>query len=289
MNIKNIATKSVNKIKKYSPQILMGLGITTGAAGVFFACKNTLKLNDVIAPHTEKLEEIEQKVSTEGYSDEYTEDDEKKEIGACYKGIVKEGAKLYAFPAALLTCSVVSFCSAYKVLNMRNESLAIAYGQLLGTFKDYRARVIDKFGVKADEECYSEATLRTVIDEETGEVITEAKNIDDSTTDVCFDQSNPNYIDNAEYNKDFIIRVQAMLNDMLHAQGVLTLNDARKALGFKPIPAGQTIGWYDNEDHVGVVDFGLCRNDDAISAFLNGECKKVWIRFNVDGYIIDKM
>lgn len=288
MNFKTTMTKAGLKIKKHSPEILMGVGIITGAAGVFFACKQTLKLNDTIKPHEEYLEAIENKIATEGYTDEYTEADEKREIGICYANIVKDSVKLYALPASLLVCSAVSFCSAYKVLNMRNESIALAYGQLLGTFKDYRAKVIEKYGKEVDQEIFKAATTDQYIDESTGEVVTMPK-IDQESLVALFDKTNPNWLNNAEYNYDFIIRIQCMLNDKLHATKILTLNDARKALGLKPIAAGQSIGWYDSEDHLGFVDFGLGSDDDAVRAFVSGDAKDVWLTFNVDGYILDKM
>lgn len=287
MNAKltNTVIKATSKVKKYSPQILMGMGIVTGGAGVFFACKQTLKLNDAIKPDVEYLEAISKKAEN-GYTDDYTEEDAKKETAVCYKNIAKSSIKTYAVPAALLTCSVVSFCSAYKVLNMRNESLALAYGQLLGTFKDYRARVIDKLGATEEAKLYNAVGTKEYINEK-GELVRE-KLLDDDYK-ALFDEGNPNFMNNPMMNFDFITRVQAMANDIGSARGTLSLNDVRQMLGLKCVDYGQAIGWWWNDEHCSVVDFGLTDDREDVKQFVNGDIKSVWLHFNVDGYIIDKM
>ena len=291
MNTQIIIAKATGTLKKHAPQILMGLGITTGIAGVVTACKQTLKLESVIKPHTDYLEMIETKINTEGYNEQLPDDTAvKKETTKEYMRLATDVVKLYALPTALCCASVVSFCSAYKVLNYRNESLALAYGNLLNNFKDYRSKVIEKYGKDIDKQILTESKTVTYVDADNGEVKKEYKNIDKDVYTALFDETNPNWEKAANFNYDFLIRVQSMLNDKLHANGYLTLNEARKALGFKPLKGeGLVLGWYDNENHLGYVDLGLSRDDAAVKAFLNGEERSVWLDFLGVEYIVDKM
>ena len=52
-------TKHVNlKIKKYSPEILMGLGIVGTVASTVLACKATTKVGKIIESKNEQIEQV---------------------------------------------------------------------------------------------------------------------------------------------------------------------------------------------------------------------------------------
>ena len=45
-------------VKKYSPEILIGLGITGVVSGTVVACKETLEVNDILEEHNKKITQV---------------------------------------------------------------------------------------------------------------------------------------------------------------------------------------------------------------------------------------
>ena len=70
---------------------------------------------------------------------------------------------------------------------------------------------------------------------------------------------------------------------MLHARGVLTLNEVYQMLDIPTIPSGQLLGWYDNGDCTKKVDFGIwnCYKQGARD-FVNGDTNVILLDFNID-------
>ena len=99
-----------------------------------------------------------------------------------------------------------------------------------------------------------------------------------------FDETNPNWEKDAEYNKMFLLQKQHYLNEKLKQQGYLFLNDAYDELGFTRSKEGQLVGWLYNADKPSRINFGLFTNKRA-NDFINGFERNVMITFNVDGNI----
>jgi hypothetical protein len=87
--------------------------------------------------------------------------------------------------------------------------------------------------------------------------------------------------------------VQAMLDDRLKSQGIVTLNELREALGLPLTRNCANIGWvYDKNNPVGdnYIDLGIYNiRSEANRAFVNGFEKSVWLDPNVDGEIYSLM
>ena len=66
------------------------------------------------------------------------------------------------------------------------------------------------------------------------------------------------------------------------------LNEVLASLGFEHTSPGALVGWiYESEDGDSYIDFDLyaVHNEN----FMNGPEKSVWLDFNVDGVIYDKI
>ena len=106
-----------------------------------------------------------------------------------------------------------------------------------------------------------------------------------------FDESCSSWMNDAEYNLMFLLRMQAYANEKLKAQGYLFLNDVYEMLGLPKTKAGQIVGWVykeNNTDGDNYVEFGIYRTEKN-AKFVNGFEKSILLDFNVDGPIIDKM
>ena len=78
--------------------------------------------------------------------------------------------------------------------------------------------------------------------------------------DYIFDENNPNFYPNDEYNAFFIRRTQQHFNDLLKVQGFVFLNDVLRALGIKQRMIGQVAGWKYTEGP-GFIEIKIAQRD----------------------------
>ena len=133
----------------------------------------------------------------------------------------------------------------------------------------------------------------THVDETTGEVKTEkVKKYDHNVSAHAgfFDNTNPNYVKDPanNYNLMFIQIQEQFCNDKLRVQGFLFENDARELLGLKKTEGGQRCGWvYDPNGPTHQISFGI--DDYTVNHGKNIMDDGIWIDFNVDGDIMNKV
>lgn len=299
VNMTRTLNKSLFKLKKHSPEILVITGVIGTVASTVMACKATLKVNDVLDEHKETVEKIHE--CAEKYPEEYTEDDKKRDLVATYgKTAVKFGT-LYG-PAVLIgAASVTSILVGYNILHKRNVAAIAAYTAVASDFKNYRNRVIERLGENVDKELrYNIQTKEIeekVVNEDGSETtVTKAvtvANPDYSEFTRCFDKNCIAYEKSAEDNMRFLKCQQNYFNDLLKRRGHVFLNEVYDGLGFQRTKAGAVVGWiYDEECPIGdnYIDFGIFNiNSEAARNFVNGYEKAIWLDFNVDGVIYDKI
>ena len=297
-----IYNKSEMKVRKYSPEILAGVGVVGVIASTVMACKATIKLNDILAESKEQLEQIKTVAVDPAYADKYTEDDAKKDTTITYVQTGVKVAKLYAPSVILCTSSLGCLLASNNILRKRNAALSAAYMTVDKSFKEYRRRVAERFGDEVEKEIRYNIKAKEIVtvDEEGNEVKETVKvmeGADNPTTysDYArfFDESCPAWQNDPEYNLTFLRAQQQYANDLLKAQGRLFLNDVYKMLGIDITKAGQVVGWiYDPDCPVGdnFVDFGIYdMSKERVRAFVNGYEPNILLDFNVDGNIWDLM
>ena len=297
-----VYNKSEMKVRKYSPEILAGVGVVGVIASTVMACKATTKLNDILAESKEQLEQIKTVAVDPAYADKYTEDDAKKDTTITYVQTGVKVAKLYAPSVILCASSLGCLLASNNILKKRNAALSAAYMTVDKSFKEYRRRVAERFGDEVEKEIRYNIKAKeiTTVDEEGNEVKETVKvmeGADNPTTysDYArfFDESCPAWQNDPEYNLTFLRAQQQYANDLLKAQGRLFLNDVYKMLGIDITKAGQVVGWvYDPDCPVGdnFVDFGIYdMSKERVRAFVNGYEPNILLDFNVDGNIWDLM
>lgn len=292
------------KLRKHSPEILVVTGIASLIGAGVMACKATTKFEEIMEEPKENIDKINAFVEEKGYSDEYTEDDHKKDIAIIKVQSGLKVVKLYGPSIGLAALGTASILAGTNILKKRNVALAAAYTVVDKSFKDYRGRVVDRFGKDLDRELrYNIKTKEveeTVIDEKTGKEKTVKKTVEVidgdtvnnySTYAKFFCEGCAGWEKNAEYNMMFLKRQQEYLNDKLKARGHVFLNEVYDALGIDRTEAGQIVGWiYDEVNPIGdnYIDFGIFNiNSEATRRFVNGIEPRILLDFNVDGPILE--
>lgn len=305
--IMNNMTRSVHragfKIKKHSPEILIVTGVVGVVTSAVMACKATTRVSEILEESKEAIDIIHEGMEAGEVMDtEYTEEVGKQDLVKVYAQTGVKLVKLYAPAVILGTLSLTAIISSNNILRKRNVALAAAYATVDKSFKEYRGRVIERFGKELDRELKynikAQEIEETVTNEDGSETtvkkvvnVVDPNTIDD--TSVIWYEGNPGWTKSAEANLIYLKQQQSYATDRLRLQGYLYLNDVYEQLGFPKTKAGQVIGWiYDEENPVGdnFVDFGIydIHNENKIR-FVNGQERSILLEFNHDGNIWDKM
>lgn len=296
------------QIKKHSPEILVVAGVVGTVASAVMACKATTKVNFVLEETKNQVDVIHAGVETgevKGYLDNgevgmvpYTVEDSKKDLTIVYAQTGLKLAKLYG-PAVLLgAASITSILVGHNILHKRNLALAAAYTAVDTGFKQYRGRVVERFGEKLDKELLYNIKAKeieeVVVNEDGSETtvkktveVADRKALELSPYTFCFDETARGWNRDADRNKFFLARQQDYANERLQANGVVFLNEVLDMVGIDRVPMGQRIGWcLKDPNSDGYIDFGVLNiHCEANRNFVNGLEKSVWLNFNVDGYV----
>lgn len=305
MKIPNSVTRSFHRfglqIKKHAPEILVTVGVVGTVASAVMACKATLKVNDIVdqtKADVEKIHEATENGVTEAGL-EYTEEDSKKDLALVYVQTGVKFVKLYGPSILLGALSISAILASNNIHRKRNLALAAAYATVDQGFKEYRGRVVERFGKDLDKELRynikAQEIEKTVTDENGNEqVVKETVQVANpnihSQYARFFDESCPAWEKNAENNLYFLLCQQSQANDILQARGHLFLNEVYDMLGMQRTVAGQSVGWvYDPNNAIGdnYVDFGIHEvTSERKRAFVNGYERCILLDFNVDGDIL---
>lgn len=302
------------KIKEHSPEILVTTGVVGTVVSAVMACKATTKIGDILdGPVLEDREESAKEVidavheSVERHfvnsktNEVYTQKDANKDLLVIYTKIGLKFARLYAPSIILGATSITCIFAGNNMLRKRAVALAAAYTAIDKGFKEYRERVIDRFGEEVDKELRYNVKVKeiekTMVDDDGNETTVKETVKVASTSDVdyarCFDETNPNFEKDAQLNHAFLRCQQQYANDKLIAQGYLFLNDVYELLGYEKTKPGQVVGWvYDpnNQEIDSYVDFGMYHYaNENCREFLNGHERAIWLDFNVDGPILNAL
>lgn len=300
------------QLKKHSPEILVVAGITTGIGAAVMACKATTKASAIIEESKvmiDKIHETDEKLKAgevvkytaeDGTVAEYKPEDIKQDLTITYTQTGLELIKTYAPAIAMGALSITCILAGHNIMKKRNAGLAAAYVALDTSFKEYRGRVVERFGKELDRELKfnikAQEVEETVVNEDGSEqVIKKTVNVVDpnqfSEYARIWCEGNIGWDKNPEYNRMFLARQQSYMNDKLRTRGHVFLNEVYDALGFNRTQAGNVVGWIYNENDPNgdnFIDFGMFDiHDQSKINFINGDERSIILDFNVDGPILE--
>ncbi len=296
-SVNGVASKAVMKLKKHSPEILVVAGIAGTVVSAVLACKATTKVAEILDETKGTLDTIHEGMETGAINgQEYTTEDGKKDTVVVYTQTGVKLAKLYGPAIILGTLSITSILASNNILRKRNVALGAAYAAIDKSFKEYRGRVIERFGEQVDTELKYGIKAKKFeeieVDPETGKEKKVKKTV--MVTDpnlqsdyaVYFDSKSRNYETNPDYNRMFLKAQQAFANDKLQTRGHLFLNEVLDDLDLPRTPAGQIVGWTkDGPD--GYVNFRIVEVERETEDGRHEPA--LLLDFNVEGNIWEKM
>ena len=278
-----------------SPEITLALGLVAGVAAVGTAIKSTMKSEDVIDEHIKKINEIKEKVKSakenkKSNNPDTVYDDEArvKDIVKVYADTAKSLVKLYLPTIIAGTVSVALILTSHGILKRRNAMLVASLSEVTAAYSNYREEVKKVLGAEKERDILTGSSNLEVETDSEGNVVKVTKeNPINSAYARFFDSSCPDFKKNPDLNMSFLQGMQNHFNDMLRINHNVFLNEVYDALGFERTPIGAIVGWTDDGDGDGFVDFGLFNDENA--RFVNRLEPVVLLDFNVDGVIYDKI
>lgn len=211
-------------IGKYSPALLMGVGIVGMAAATVMAVKATPKALEDIAEEKEKLEK-----------DELTP-----------KETIKATWKNYIPALAVEATSIICLIGANSIYVKRTAAIATAYKLTEKKLTEYKAKVVETVGEKKEQFIRDEVAKEKIRHDPVtnGEVI-----MTDGGNTLCYDGCFGRYF---RSSYDQIRNAIADLNMDLVRDMFVSLNEFYDMLGLQPIGAGDYIGWNIDDGTVNV-------------------------------------
>jgi len=308
MKIKAFVSSTKFVLKKYSPEILLGLGLTGMGIGTILACKATLKCEEILDEHAEKMAMVEEAIEIGEVGDvEYTMEIAKKDRFIIKSETVIEFVKLYGPSVTLMGASVGCILGAHHIMSKRNVALMAAYKVVEEAFTTYRGRVVKELGEAKDSHfMYGTETIdetETIVDENgKKKKVTNQKEelipgVKMSGFARLFEEEKPDQTGSwygstqwspiHEYNLSFLNAKEKDFNDKLIVKGFVVMNDVYEELGFPPTEAGMICGWrYKSERGDGYISFRPRGIDGNWAMGVDGDA--IVLDFNIDGVIFDE-
>lgn len=301
--ISRSAHRMAFKLQKHSPEILVVAGVIGAVASAVMACKATTKLSDILDDSRDRIDSIHDVIENpDKVNEEYTQDDGNKDLAIVYTQTALKVAKVYAPAVILGGLSITAILTSNNILRKRNIALAAAYTAVDKSFKEYRGRVVERFGKELDKELrynIKAKEVEEIVTDEKGNEKTVKKTVDVVDPNAIsefakfFDDGCIGWTKDPELNMIFLRQQEAAATKRLEDRGHLFLNEVYDMLGIPHTRAGQIVGWiYDKKNPIGdnYVDFGIYdTSKEANRNFVNGYERTILLDFNVDGNILDLM
>lgn len=284
---------TVLKAQKNSPALLFGAGVVGVVATTVLACRATLQVEDILIEAQKDLANVDEiQHNAERSDSRYAHRDVRKDKAYIYLRTSRDLVGLYAPSVICGVLSIAALTKSHNLLSKRNAALTAAYAALEKSFDGYRDRVRGEVGYEREEEIYHDVLPCEIEDPDTGKKTKKkvASGRGGSIYARFFDRNSSSWEPVPEYNVAYLRAQQAYWNDRLQSKGHVFLNEVYDALGLERSKEGAVVGWVrGNGDSY--IDFGCFSNPDAQAFldFVTGREGGIWLDFNVDGTIFDKI
>ena len=287
-SILKVAGRPMLQVQKHSPIILFVCGSTAALGATVLACRATLKVESVLADAETSKKMIEAGIQLR--QENYTEKDASQDLMKLKVRTAYNLTKLYAPAAGVGFLALGMLTGSHYIMSSRQAALMAAYATLDKSYREYQQRVGDELGVEREEQIRHGATLAKTKDAEGKSVKTYHSNGLSVYARLFSQDTSDEWVETPDYNVVVLRTKQTYLNHKLQAQGHVFLNDVYKELGLQPTSAGQMVGWLKDGAGDCYIDFGIFKNDEPrVRDFVMDGENAVWLDFNVDGVIYDKI
>lgn len=225
--------EGIKFVKKYSPEILLALGMAGTGATVYATYKKSPQVNaylDTVDERVEKGEEVS-----------------KKEI-------VKEVAKEMAIPAVLGIASFTAIVTSYKIQKDRIIGLSTAFASASLEYKAFQKRVVKEIGEEKFRQLMAPTKKKeiTTVDKKGKEkkVIEDVKTKGNLIDGVWFSESDEYARDSHEYNMQYVDSVISQLELISFNKNGIVLNEVLEAFGMNKTRQGALLGWSDGSFNI---------------------------------------
>ncbi|MDX9917300.1 MAG: DUF6353 family protein [Gudongella sp.] len=303
-----IANSVIFTAKKYSPEILLGVGVVGVGVSTVLACKATLQVEGILDEYTELKEKVQDGIELHEEGEiNYPIEVANKDLKVLKAQTAVSFVKLYAPSATLMTVSIGCILGAHRIMSKRNVALMAAYKVVEEAFTTYRGRVVKELGEAKDAHfMYGTETVieeETIIDEngkkkkitkEKEELIPGAKL---SGFARMFEAEQPDQVGGwtgstqwspvHDYNLSFLDAKEKHFNNKLVVKGFVTVNEVLEELGFETTVSGMVAGWkYKSSTGDGYISFRPRGIDGNWMVGQDGDV--IVLDFNIDGVIFDQ-
>ncbi|WNN94562.1 hypothetical protein SEA_LEWANDO_59 [Arthrobacter phage Lewando] len=287
-NASQLVGRSGLVLKKYSPQILITVGVAGVVTAGVLACRATLKVEDVVQK-AEEGKKAAKDLKHEKTAEEYPSSQYNKDMAGVYGTFAWDLAKLYGPSLTLAGLSVGCILTAHGIQSKRIVALGAAYKASEQTVAELRKRIAEEFGDDAEQDIRTGVKTEVRTNEEgKEETVHHFTSAGVSQYARLFDETNKNWTKDPEYNLVFLRGQEAYANQRLRVYGHVFLNEIYDALGMPRTKAGQVVGWKLGNEGDNIIDFGIYDlQRRAARNFVNGEEDSILLDFNVDGDILN--
>lgn len=246
MNLSKLTAKGLWLVKKYSPEILLGLGVVGTGAAVYKTYKAAPVVNNILTNYKAEKENyevaqqdlVDGKISAETFATVEVPDK---------KLMVKEMASELFIPTILAAGSIFCFIKGYSIQRNRILGLSGALASTMADYKEFKERVKTEIGEKKYKEI-----VKPVKDKEM--MITDEKGKEKKVVDKVavnkglmdgfwFSQSDEYASDNHEYNMQYVDSVISQLDLIAFNKNGMIMNEALEAFAMPKTRQGALLGW----------------------------------------------
>lgn len=277
--------RTVLQTKKHSPHIFFAVGVAGVVTTTVLACRATLKLEKNVDEIRTDFHSIKQmRDDSKKELIQYSEHDYYRDMLYLYGKTTKRFAILYGPSVTVGVLSITALTGSHVQLTRRNAALTTTLAAVTKAYDEYRLRVREEIGEERELELHRGIRTEEVDVDGAKELMKVTDPGGWSPFAREFNEDNPLFRNSQELNRLFIHTAQNYANHMLHTRGHYFLNDAYDSLGMDRSVEGSIVGWLDDGNGAGYVDFGLF---DAVNSPtpLFDIRRSFILDFNVDGVI----
>lgn len=292
---KTFITNSKVTVKQHLPEIALVSGVIITVSATVLACKQTMKLGDVLDKHNEQMKKINEVPDDAQYKEEdgtvkpYDDAAKVSDKLCVYRDTIFSVAKLYALPAVGM--AVGEALKVWAFLHEKKE--AVMYASIantaMATLNSYRDRWRERVGDKEEADVfYDRDTSKVIVDDGNGNVetiISTNSDIPKGQFTVIFSPSTSKMCDD---NLRYMLPVlQAWENEFnercfsgINGGEIIEVNKILRFIGCQERGDWMTAGWVPRKykGKVKKISFGLEKYFKAI--------EEGGVDFEKDGYFL---